>query len=476
MTTIRRASALLLPMLLASCNTLDVPDLNNPGIESLENNPTRVAIANAATGLLVGGRGGPGGYSSSNGYVMVLAVFGREAYNFDTADPRNVTELLVGPLDGGSPAFGGNLFAIPYANIRNSNVLIHAVNKILTDPNSTVGLSAAEKNATLGYAMTMQSLEFLGLINTRDANGIPVDVDITPTGPVAPILAKAAVLVHIDSLLDSARTLLLAGGSSFPFPLSSGYTGFNTPSTFAQFNRALRARVAIYQNDFAGAITALTTSFMDTTHAFSVGVYHVFTTTSGDVTNGLYDPSHSKVYAHPRLVPDAQLQPGGAPDQRVIDKVDSILTAKTVQGLSSKYFFKLYNSSSAPIPIIRNEELILIRAEAELGLGNLGTAATFLDEVRVKAGGLAPYAGPLTAPALTDELLYNRRYSLLFEGGHRWIDVRRFGRLTTDLPQDPTTVGGNLPTVRFSKMPFPSNECLARSPQPTQGCTPEDGS
>ncbi len=471
MTTIRRVPAVLGLLLLWSCNSLDVPDLNNPGIESLETNPTRVAIANAATGLLVGGRGGPGGYGSSNGYVMMLAVFGREAYNFDTADPRNVTELLIGPLDGGSPAFGANLFALPYANIRNANALLHGVNKILTDPTSTAGLSAAEKEATTGYAQTIQALEFLELINTRDANGIPIDVDIDPTGPVAPIAAKAVVLNHIDSLLDSAQTHLQAGGASFPFPLSSGYTGFNTPATFLTYNRGLRARVAIYQNDYTGAIAALAGSFMDTTQAFTRGVYHTYGTISGDVTNGLNDPSGVKIYAHPSLVTDAQLKAGGAPDNR-LQKVDSFPTPKTVQNLSSKYFFTMYNSLSAPIPIIRNEELILIRAEAELGLGNLGTAVTFLDEVRVKSGGLAPYAGPVTAPALTDELLYNRRYSLLFEGGHRWIDTRRFGRLLTDLPQDPSALG---PTVRFSKMPFPTNECLARATLPASGCTPEAG-
>jgi hypothetical protein len=459
--------------MLWSCNSLDVPDLNNPGIESLENNPTRVAIANAATGLEIGGRGGPGGYASTNGYVMILALFGREAYNFDTADPRNVTELLVGPLDGGSPAFGANLFAGPYTNIRNANTLIHAVNKILTDPTSAVGLSAAEKAATQGYAQTLQALEFLDLINTRDANGIPLDVDRDPTGAVAPIGTKAEAFAHIDSLLDSAATLLQAGGSTFPFPLSTGYTGFNTPATFLQFNRSLRARVAVYQNDFTGAITALGGSFMDTTKAFSTGVYHTFSTGSGDVTNGLYDPTGRAVYAHPSIITDAQTKAGGGLDNRV-QKVDSYPAPKTVQGLSSKYFFTMYNSTSAPVPIIRNEELILIRAEAELGLGNLATAVTFLDEVRVKSGGLAPYAGAVTAPAITDELLYNRRYSLLFEGGHRWIDARRFGQLLT-LPQDSTTVGGGLKTVRFSKMPFPSNECLARSPQPASGCSPEAG-
>src|SRR5690606_1191605 len=95
---------------------------------------------------------------------------------------------------------------------------------------------------------------------------------------------------------------------------------------------------------------------------------------------------------------------------------------------------------------------------------DLPGAVDDLDLIRTSAGGLAPYSGPVTVPALTDELLYNRRYSLLFEGGHRWIDMRRFGRLG-DLPLD-------LPdhTVQ-PRFPFPEAECLARVPAPTEGCT-----
>jgi hypothetical protein len=70
--------------------------------------------------------------------------------------------------------------------------------------------------------------------------------------------------------------------------------------------------------------------------------------------------------------------------------------------------------------------------------------------------------------SLLTELLYNKRYSLLYEGGHRWIDLRRYNRLNT-LPKA-------LPTHRiFSRFPFPRNDCLARDPTPAVGCTAEAG-
>jgi hypothetical protein len=141
---------------------------------------------------------------------------------------------------------------------------------------------------------------------------------------------------------------------------------------------------------------------------------------------------------------------------------------QTLQGIGSDLAFTLYDSPSASIPIIRNEELILLRAEANIGLGNLSDAIADLNLVRTSSGGLPPYSGPVTAEALLDELLYNRRYSLLWEGGHRWIDLRRYGRLS-ELPLD-------LPLHRrFEKMPFPGDDCAAYSPRPAAGCTPEAG-
>ncbi|HET9989055.1 MAG TPA: RagB/SusD family nutrient uptake outer membrane protein, partial [Kofleriaceae bacterium] len=110
-----------------------------------------------------------------------------------------------------------------------------------------------------------------------------------------------------------------------------------------------------------------------------------------------------------------------------------------------------------PVPLIRNEELILLEAEAKFFTGDVPGALVALNLVRVTSGGLAPITGTPDAATFTDELLYERRYSLLFEGGHRWIDLRRFMR---DLPLD-------VPThVRNVRYPFPQAECNARPNEP----------
>jgi hypothetical protein len=88
----------------------------------------------------------------------------------------------------------------------------------------------------------------------------------------------------------------------------------------------------------------------------------------------------------------------------------------------------VYTSGTAPIAIIRNEELILIYAEANIQLSNLDEGVKALDVIR-NAHGLADYNGSKTKAALIDEMLKQRRYSLFYEG-HRWIDLRRYNRLS----------------------------------------------
>jgi starch-binding outer membrane protein, SusD/RagB family len=446
-----RAAAILMLLWGSGCNELTVPDFNNLDLGDLENDPTPAKVAQAAQGMLIGARVQVG---EQNGYVSLLGILGRESYNFDPADPRFITEMLIGPLDGGSPAFGGNLFEFPYRNIRNGNTLLGAIDAV-------AGLSAEQKEATRGFVKTIQALDYLDVINTRDELGAPIEVNQDPTGEPAPIATKDEVFAHIVQLLDEGSAHLQAGGGSFPFGLSDGFADFATPATFLTFNRALKARVEVYRGNHAAALEALDASFLNRDAPLTLGAYYSYSTRSGDLQNLLFDPTGRAILAHPSIVTDAQLRTDGTPDART-SKVTRLPEPRTVQDITTDLVFTIYQSNIDPIPIIRNEELILLRAEANLGLDNLTAALDDIDFIRVNSGRLAPYSGPVTQPALLDELLYNRRYSLLFEGGHRWIDARRYGRLE-ELPRAVPTHNA------FTNFPFPEAECLARASAPP-GC------
>lgn len=354
------------------------------------------------------------------------------------------------PLNGNG--FPGNvLYADPYRNIRSANILLEAVDGV-------TAWTDAQKEAVRGFAKTIQAYDFLQVIVTRDTFGSPIDVAIDPTEPPAPIATKAQVYARIASLLDEAKGHLQAGGNAFPFPLTSGFAGFNTPTTFLRVNRALRARAAVYTNDWPVALTALGESFLNTTAPLTLGAYHVFSTNSGDVTNPNFRPD--LLFAHPRLRTEAKLRADGSLDLRAQTKLMTVPTF-TVQGISSNLQFTLYNSPTAPIPLIRNEELILLRAEANLGLGNTALAIQDLNRIRTTAGGLPPIPDAF-AGNLLDELLYDKRYSLVWEGGHTWIDMRHYNRL------DRIPVRAADPRL-FPAMPLPVSECQPRTPQPT-GC------
>jgi starch-binding outer membrane protein, SusD/RagB family len=367
--------------------------------------------------------------------------------------------MMQGPLDPGSRAFGGDHWAEPFTAIRSANDLLAVIG-------TASGLTAEQQNAVRGFAHTMQAYNFSIILSAHTQDQIPIDVGTSASAEPAPFVTNAAAWDHVIALLDNALTELQ--GAAFPFPLPPGFTGFTTPATFAQFNRALRARVAVYRGDYTGALTYLGQSFLNTAAPLDLGVYFDFGTGAGDVANPLaIDPQTGENFGHPSLRTQAQLQTDGVSlDRRFLTKLvvrppRSAGTTNTTppQLLSSDLGWVRYPSPSSPIPIIKNEELILLRAEANIGLSNFGPAVPDIDLVRTTSGGLPAYSGAVDQLSLLAEVLYNKRYSLMFEGGHSWIDYRRYG-LTGALAGFDRV--GPPPDVIFPTLPIPTAELQPR--------------
>jgi hypothetical protein len=463
---------------LGGCKDLVAPEFNSPTIDELQESPTRVGVSTAATGLLVGARNN---IAPFNGYVSLTGILGRESYNMDGSDTRFTTQFLGfggQELDPGARRLGGNLWFERYQNIRAANITLAALEALSDVPPE--GMTPAEKEATRGFAKTIQALDLLLVINTRDELGAPVDVGGPLSDPPAPFVSKGEALDHIVQLLEEAMGHLQAASADFPFPLSSGFAGFDTPATFVQFNRALTARVHVYRMrvlpgdpvDAAAAqsaLDALAESFVSTGAPLELGVYHAFGTGSGDEVHSLID---QRLYANTALRTEAQLQANGVDlDDRLLRKICQTEVDPDCTGdprtllfvFSDLRFERLYPSPTTPVPIIRNEELILLRAEANIGLGDISGAADDINFIRMTSGQLTE-RNDLDASNIVDELLYNKRFSLLWEGGHSWIDFRRYGRLG-DLPLDgPDCTTNPGPTCNFvhSSFPIPVDELNAR--------------
>ena len=250
--------------------------------------------------------------------------------------------------------------------------------------------------------------------------------------------------------MDEANTALGAAGKAFAFPLTRGFAGFDSTATFALFNRALAARAAIYDKAWDQALTALKGSFYsaDAAANLSQGVRHVFTTSGSDQTNPLFkisQQSADQIIVHNKFITEAEKG-----DTRVAAKTAARKAPTSMSDREGTHESALYSKNTSTIDIIRQEELILIYAEATIQLNRFSDAVTALNRIRTAAG-LPEYSGAEdNKEALIDELLKQRRYSLWGEN-HRLFDLRRYNR-NDKLPND--QVNDKI----FDKMVLPLSE------------------
>jgi starch-binding outer membrane protein, SusD/RagB family len=404
--------------LFSSC-AKDYGNLNNPTVQQFLDNASQAELNNLVSGTESGMRNVVGLYLDDVG------VIGREMYRFSASEPRYVTDLL----GAGSATLGNNNFYITnpwaarYRVILNCNILYQAAT------NSNL-ITAAQKNGYTGFARTIKAYQLLMNLNLTDSNGIRIQVN--DPNNLGPIVGYDSALTSIASLLDSGLNDLST--ATVAFPLSSGFAGFNDAPGLMQFNRALASRVDVYRQLWTVALTDLGQSFFNLTGNFYTGVFHVFSTGSGDQLNSAFFPQNQNGeirLAQPDYAQDIQ------PDDDRIGKATLRNSPASLDGLSSDRDVWVYTSSTAPIPIVRNEELILIYAEANIQNNDLSDGLTALNIIR-NGHGLANYSGNMSQDSLITEMLNQRRYSLFYEG-HRWIDMRRYnllGTLPIDRPGD----------------------------------------
>ncbi len=463
-------------LVVGACN-FDVTNPNSP--RPIGPNATPAQVAAASIGLLAGLR-----VDQAN-WVQKVSILAREGYRLDVADPRFTTELLAGALDPTNNAFGGGQWQPQYRTIQSGYAILNVI--------GTAQLSDPERNAVRGFVRTIQALSFLNILNAHIQDSIPLDVNRSIDQPLAPFVRNDSAYKAVVVILDSARNDLQAAGSTFPFDLGPGFAGFKTPATFLKFNRAVMARVRVHRASLGAlpggiyapsplgwtactacwdsALTALQASFIDPAASLDLGAYNSFGTGNLDVPNSLsQDPTSAVNVAHRMLKDSAELQTGGSGlrDKRFLAKITDRPDTLRLACLKSALSWIRYPTPSSPIPIIRNEELFLLRAEANWfgATGSKVQAVNDLNFIRQTSGNLDPTTVTIasTDAAFVTALLHERLYSLLYEGGHRWIDLRRYGRLNQVINDRPT--GCTTPVIPkdtvFSTLPINLFEVQAR--------------
>ena len=422
-----------------------VNPVDAPTVDALSGGLTRAGLNPLVTGVL-----GQDRAAFATTTVLILSeIFARDVYRIDTSEPRYVNETLGGQPDPGSFAGSGGWTNF-YVATRAANNLILAIPDA---PSSE--FSDAEKRAALGFLRTIKALDYYRVLEMRDTIGIAIQTDDPTEIPV--IKCKTAVLTYIAALLDSANADFTAAGATteVPFLLPAGYRTFgrdySVVSNLVRFNRGLKGKVDLYrvldhQNPqpalAATAVAELTEALGGAAPGavpaadFTKGAYYKFV--PGGSENFANPRADDKIALHP-LLRDS-LQAGDTRASKVVNRTATLAG----QGLSSNITFSgavpTPANQEAPIAILRDEELVLLRAQANVEAGNLLAAAQDVNSVRANYG-LAPVVFADRTSAI-NEILYEKRFSLLFEGPQRLVDLRAYSRLSgtyfrAEFPADP---------------------------------------
>lgn len=420
-----------------ACDVEEFSDLNNPEVDAFRDNLTRGDLQDLVGGVLYSMRVRLGTYYDD------LGVIGREYWRFSSSDPRFTADLLGkenAVLDNNT-FYITNPWAARYRTVKNVNLIL----EFIEGQDVSAQFSDSEISATKGFLKTVKAYELLLNLNLTYQNGIRIDV--ADENNLGPFLGYDAALTAIRALLDEAAGDLQNGGDSYPFTLTSGFSGFSTPQSFLEANKAIAARVAAYQEDFPAVLDYLEDSFLTLDASMlDEGIYYNFSADQTDILNPLFFPVEATT-AGARIVQPDFVTDAEDGDER-LSKVAQRSEPLTFDFLTGDYAVFRYTSNIDAIPIIRNEELILLYAEANI-YQNPSEAVEALNLIRNSAG-LDDYDGDTSEASLIDEMLMQRRYSLFAEG-HRWLDVRRYDRLD------------ELPTERegddvFEQFPIPLTE------------------
>ena len=438
---------------LGACN-LDITNPNSPSGSGALANP-RAAAAREIVGAMANYR--------DNRAVQIRAFgsFGRETYYMFITDGRFIT----GPYRDwrkNNSFEAGTQWGVRYQNYRNAYAAINLVNSTPTsETGSATTFTAGEKAGALGVLKTFIALDLLHVIEARDSIGAVVDMT-DDVNAVLPIVSRDSVYKWISAKLDEAKSDLDTPDATFFFPMHIGFSAFgvaaNTPAGFGQFNRALKARVEAKRGSlgcgapcYTAALTALGGTWVaDLTAANrDNGVYVIYSTAAGDQLNFASFGGDPNYYVHPLIDSIA----GVALDDRYRRKAALSGSAcgtdypspQTEVGVSADHRACSYPTNVTPIPIIRNEELVLLRAEGRWFTGDQAGASTDLAAVRANSGAtnggtaVVKFAAPTSDDQFVEELLLQRTLSL-FQEGHRWVDYRRFNKLAElgTLSQDVT--------------------------------------
>ncbi len=478
--------AALLVGAMTACKDSNIPFFNAPtSIASSQD-----GIQNAVTGLFAASRVDIGTL------IFYMTQFARDEGNIQFDNPQNIQfGTGITPI----PANGAGVWDNEYLAIGHALSIIGAV------PKAQPAYTPQQAAAIVGIAQTIEALNFMMLAETRDTLGIPIHA--AAAGGPGPVYCNKDAWAQIVALLDSAEAnLLTAGTIPLPVKLPPGFSGVSgsagpptTAGSFASFNRALAGKAglelayAIARNSAATAPTpsspgapdaaalqradsAITASALFAPASLTPPVPGAqfandastvnwdFSSIAGDLVNPINQGigvwvTLRTLAADVDTLNDARWKAKFGPTKFQ-------LQIPSYAPISTADLFQYYPTTNSPIPIVRTEELALVRAQIRLGLGDLAGATTLINQVHQGAGGFGtPLNIAQTYTAVRDSLMKEQRISTVFEASSdRTIAIRMYGlQAVAD-----TTWGSK--DLHTTIVPVPSTEIEGRNNNYTRTC------
>ena len=307
---------------------------------------------------------------------------------------------------------------------------INRANTVIARVPSIAGLSDDERAQISGEAYFARALMYHDLVKVfgdTSASGLGVPIRTTPTTSIAETFnvtraTVGAVYTQINSDLDQAEGLLTDNGLTRRASLGAVF--------------ALRARVKLYQKDYAAALAAADVVIGSGNYRLAPRYGDLFTADGSDTPEDIlrltFTPQDANNLAYYYLSRSVGGRREIAPTSALRNLYESI-DQRRDYNISFDARGRRYGSKypspvgSEDLHIIRLGEVYLIKAEAEANLGQLAQAVTTLNVVRARAGAtqyVFGTAGVTTPQEIIDLVIKERRLELAFEG-HRFADLIR---------------------------------------------------
>lgn len=473
--------AIVLLVLQTGCRklvTVPAPVTQLSSVNVYTDNSTAAAVL---TGIYVNLDGGlPIPPSSGAGISNISLLCGLSAdeltlYSASGNSSSLMTQFYQNALTAGSPT------TEPATILGNCYAQIYIANQALEKLAASTTLSPAVKQQLTGEAEFMRAFLYFYLINLYGSVPLTTSSNYA-TNATLSCSGSAAVYQQIISDLKSAQTLL-----------SNGYVASDamTPTTERMRPNkwaatAFLARVYLYTGVYDSAelqatsvinnLTMYDTASLDNTFLSNSNeaIWQLQPVNAGMNTNDAWifilpptGPTNSlsahPVYLSPQLL--ASFEPG---DMRRTHWVDSVV----VNGIIYNYAYK-YKSATLNAPVTEYEmvlrlgEQYLIRAEARAQQSNISGAQVDLNVIRSRAG--LPSSGANDQVSLLKAIGRERQVELFTEWGHRWMDLKRTGKvdLVMGMPGNVCAQKGGTWSTNWQWYPLPAFD-ITLDPNMTQ--------